>query len=350
MRSIPIGLAALSLIASCGKGNGPTGGMVGRCTPAAGGHTAQFVMSQAKIPTDNVQFGIDLDGDGKRDNRLGSILGALTSKVDPQMAINNAIQEGTFAFLLELVSTDAKYQTDTCMVTHAQVGEFVSTGAKPLLDGTDQYRAKSGATVVAMSGALAQGAFSSQDPLTSTVPIEMQLSLPIAANAPPLDLHIVSAHLQLTVAEDGKTLRKGEVHGAIRQADVQGTVTPGLASIFGAALSDPKGTPATKKSIADLFDVGDVAADPACNTSCSKKDRCCKNPDNSCSQPGDGKIDLCEVSTQSAIVNILNPDVKLFDASGHYKPVAGAPAAEKDCLSLGLGFDAAAASFVPSAE
>ncbi len=351
MKSVRPGLATTLCMSVCGwlgcsGAAGTSMGVIGTCTPS-GNHAAQFVMSQAKIPMDNMQYSLDLDGDGKKDNKLGLILSALksTSKgVDPEASINSAIRKGTFAFLLELVSADATFQSDSCMATHAETGTFAGSGM-PMLDGSDLYMANRDVAVAAMTGALAQGAFASADPLASTTPIELKLFLPIASGAPPLEFDIVSAQLQLTVAADGKTLHRGELHGAVRKSDVDSKVAPGLAAIFNAVLNDSMGMASTKKSVADLFDSGSGTPDPACGDTCTKKDLCCKNPDGSCSQPSDGKIDICEVSTQSAIVNILDPDVKLFDAQGHYKPVAGAPAAEKDCLSLGLGFDAVAASF-----
>ena len=61
------------------------------------------------------------------------------------------------------------------------------------------------------------------------------------------------------------------------------------------------------------------------------------------SAPKDGMVGVCEVSGNSIIKNVLNPDVQMFDSAGNYHPN---PAnTNQVSLSLGLGFTAVKATF-----
>jgi hypothetical protein len=63
-----------------------------------------------------------------------------------------------------------------------------------------------------------------------------------------------------------------------------------------------------------------------------------------CAKKGDGKIDLCEVSTNSIIVNALDPDVQMFSDDGlTYHP--SSDNTHRDSLSLGVAFTAVKAKF-----
>ncbi len=66
------------------------------------------------------------------------------------------------------------------------------------------------------------------------------------------------------------------------------------------------------------------------------------------SAPKDGMIGLCEVSGNSIIKNVLEPDVQMFEADGvTYHPNKNCTGActTKDSLSLGLGFTGVKATF-----
>src|SRR5258706_4644331 len=61
-----------------------------------GTHRQQFVADTITLPQMRVQFSMDLNGDGKLDNQLGNIVGALSSQnLDPQPGVNQALAAGT---------------------------------------------------------------------------------------------------------------------------------------------------------------------------------------------------------------------------------------------------------------
>ena len=51
---------------------------------------------------DRMTFGLDLNGDGKIDNQLGNIIGALTANnLDTQGGVDTAICEGQVVLLMD---------------------------------------------------------------------------------------------------------------------------------------------------------------------------------------------------------------------------------------------------------
>jgi hypothetical protein len=69
-------LSTATLFAACGDSTtGPT--VVPDVTMVSSANPAQYVANTLTVPLDRMQFGMDLNGDGKTDNQLGNIIGAL---------------------------------------------------------------------------------------------------------------------------------------------------------------------------------------------------------------------------------------------------------------------------------
>ncbi len=75
-----------------------------------------YVVSQVSIPTTAAEaetFGMDLDGDGEVDNRLGSLLAVLANQgVDLQSTVITAIDHGTVILLVNLRTTSFSSTSD----------------------------------------------------------------------------------------------------------------------------------------------------------------------------------------------------------------------------------------------
>jgi hypothetical protein len=102
-------MSIASLFAACSEGTtGPTDvTMVSMANPSL------FVANTLTVPMDRMQFGMDLNGDGKVDNQLGNIIGALSANdLDTQEGVDNSICEGAVILLLKMTSGDATYQND----------------------------------------------------------------------------------------------------------------------------------------------------------------------------------------------------------------------------------------------
>jgi hypothetical protein len=359
-------LSALIPLAGCGD-NGTTGG----CTAVTSGSEGKNVANTLVVPMEKSMFAMDLNGDNKPDNQLGSIIGALTAQnLDVQMGVNQALMDGSVSLLLDQTASDLS--NSSCGQVAIQVGNKPATA--PKYDGTDVYTINAGVGSGKVIGTISNGFFNSNSPVTATSQTEAQLTvqLPLVAMAAPINLTIHGGHLQFTRMGDG--LMKGQINGAIKNSDVQNSIIPSVASILtdkvcplpGRAMNPPvcmgTGMAGTNQQILDIFDTGGTAQ-PGDNCMNADGTPSCKNQAASaadfgkCAQKGDKIISTCEVATNSLIKNVLAPDVQMFnstvtmDASGKpvlmegttYMPSAANTA--KDSLSLGLSFTAVKASF-----
>jgi hypothetical protein len=225
--------------------------------------------------------------------------------------------------LLKLNTIDATLTSDVCTVATLEAG--MSTG-------TDKYVVTSRIPTGTFASPLKSGAFSSGAPQAKQVTPVATLELPIAPNAPTLQIPITASHLQFV--HQGSGLMSGELQGAVKLTDVTATVIPTLSAIFNATVT---ASPTAQESmqILQMFDNGG-AADSACGATCH-------NDGGSCAKAGDGKVDPCEIATNATLAPLLLPDVQIYDATGRYAPnPTGTP---KDSLSLAIGFSAVPATF-----
>jgi hypothetical protein len=318
-------LSIATLFAACGGTEGPPPDvtMVSTMNPV------QFVANTLVVPMDRMQFGMDLNGDGKVDNQLGNIIGALSANnLNTQDGVDQSVCKGSVVLGVKVTSGDSTYQNDQETGALAQVGKsfnytgptMCTTGAGgPKYDGTDTFMLDSSFSGAQFAGRIANGLYSSNSPVTTTHPVEIKLQLPLVSGAAPVSLDIIGAHIQFRVSSSG--LMSGQINGAIKSTDVQNTIIPNVAMLLDQRVTaNPTGS--TEKQILQIFDIG-----------------CTGMPQ----LKGDGHIAVCEVADNSIIKNVLNPDVQMFDAAGNYHPN---PAnTTKDSLSLGLGFTGVKATF-----
>jgi hypothetical protein len=321
--------------AACG---GDTGG--GDCTASGGGTTAKFVTNSVLVPQQRSDYALDINGDGRVDNQLGNIIGALEGQMlHVQDGVNMAVTGGDLIVLLSETSADAMGQSDSCATAQMQVGQ---TMAMPDYSGNGHFTIDSSQPGGTFAGPIKTAKFSSAPPATTSHPVSLSIKLPLIAGATPVTLDIIGAHLQFT--RSGSGLMMGQLNGAIPQKSVQDKIIPNVANLLSTKLANDKAGPGYSSAdmqILSIFDNGGKA-DPACAAGT------CKNPaapvgDGSCAVKGDEKISICEVATAGLIQNVLAPDVQMFDSAGNYAP--NKDNTMKDSLSLGLAFTAVGASF-----
>jgi hypothetical protein len=290
------------------------------------GMEAKYVANTVMVPQQRSDYAIDLNGDGRVDNQLGNIIGALTGAgLNTQDGVNNAIMQGNLILLLDQTGSDLT--NNDCAAAKVQVGKQMTMPA-PKFDGSDTLTVDTSIGGGSLFGKITSSAFVSNNPATATTNYQISIQLPLVSGAAPVQLNISGARISFTKMGNG--LMKGQINGAIKSTDVQNTIIPNVANLLTMRLmTDP--TSSTSMQIKQLFDVGDGNGGN------------CTNPDGSMGVPNDGKIATCEVSMNSIIKNVLAPDVQMFDASGNYKP--NAANTMKDSLSLGLAFTAVQASF-----
>jgi hypothetical protein len=329
-------ISLVSMIPLCFAACGGDAGSSGDCTATGGTNKSQFVTNSVLVPQQRSDYAIDLNGDGRVDNQLGNIIGALEGQMlHVQDGVNMAVTDGTLIVLMSESSTDATFTADDCATAQLQVGQTV---ANPDYTGAGHFTVDSAQAGGTFFGPIKATKFSSAPPATTTKPIEVDIKLPLVAGADPVTLKVNGAHLQFTRTADGK-ITGGQLNGAIKNQEVQGKLVPNIANAFTARIAADQsagGLTSTDMQILSIFDNGGKA-DAACAAGT------CKNPDGTCAVKGDNKIDTCEVGSAGLIQNVLAPDVQMFDAGGNYHP--NPDNNHKDSLSIGLHFTVVPATF-----
>jgi hypothetical protein len=303
-------LATLALLAGCG----------GSRLVEPPGPPKFYVVDSVTLPFSSFDFAFDY-GDGRLKDRMGNMLGDLTSYsgsvvLDPQGAVDSAIATGDFRPIIELIPNDDLVSTDV-----------VLADSDPSLSSATFYTPSSGSR------------FASPDPRALVEPPVLSLRLPFLDGdvAPSFAVHI-ELYLRGNVI-------KGQLNVALSNDTVARVVVPALALL---------GTKFVRQNTAieALFDTGGVA--DFTNISCTIMTACsggaavgspaCKNPSygpraNACADQCDGIIDTCEVATNSLVSNLLAPDLTLFASDGTWHP-QDSGYSHRDSLSFGFGFTA----------
>jgi hypothetical protein len=304
------------------------------CSDRDGGVERQFAVDQVVVPSTNPEeFGIDLNGDGKIDNRMGHIMISFSlNSIPVQPPLDSAITSGSDVMLLAACSDDPTLTSDPMAVTREAPGV---AGKMWMID---------------LAGPIARfdGALSSSMFVSSTgADTLMALQLPFGATPVPTLLH--GARIRYSYA--GGSLTGGQIDGAILKTDFDQNVVPQIARNLTTAMMAGGMAAANINSI---FDTGGTDDGSGCltKTNCPGNypptgQPACKNPAfglhaGQCADQCDNVIDTCEVSTCPVLKNVIQPDVQMFQG-GVYSPN---PAnTTKDSISVGVGFTAKPATF-----
>jgi hypothetical protein len=291
------------------------------CT-VAGTQKQQFVLDTITLPPTRNDFAFDVNGDGRVDNQLGNIIGALSAigTLQPQQASDQALAAGQQVMLVDEVSTDPAFITDSCAGSTLYNGKDHVPGP-----GVGTYQIEPSLQPGAFAGTLASSTFHSQNPVTSA---DVQVTLRLSILGPtPVDLPLHGAHLQYQFS--GGKLVAGQLNGVVTQAVVQTMLIPRVATLLDDTVkANP--TSAQSSQIRTIFDTGDGAGGS------------CTNVGGAPGAPNDGTISACEVAMNTIIKNVLAPDVQMFQ-NGVYAP--NPLNTVKDSLSVGVGFTATPAIF-----
>jgi hypothetical protein len=232
--------------------------------------------------------------------------------------------------LLKQTSADATYKTDACATASVYTGE---EQPNPDLNGGGMFNIDNTVPSGNFLGAINDFEFSSVLPTLQTTPVTLTLNL-VMFPGRTIQLPLIGAHITMSHAGGAVV---GEIHGAIKKDDVQTKILP----TFAAQVQEQVTTkPMDPNSIA-LLGFFDDGGSPDPDASCGAT---CKNADGSCAAANDGKIDTCEVTSNSIVQGVVASDVQMFSDDGTtYQPN---PAnTHKDSLSMGLQFEGVDAVF-----
>jgi hypothetical protein len=267
-----------------------------------------FVSSEASVPTNNMQardFGLDLNGDKTVDNQLGMVLSTLQGQgFDVQGAITQAVLQGD---IILMVDVQTKSFTST-----SGAGLAIKLGAMPMpaactdptmiatcgqhLKGTGTFTIAAGSPDnAAVAGKIVGGVFTGGPG---------KISLQIALGAGPVQLDLIGARAKATgITEAG--IDSVILAGALTKEDLDGKVIPAIAMQIAPLITRDCNMPtmppgcgcavgSTGKTVLSLFDTA---------------------------LPKDCMVTVDEIKTNSLIMALLSPDVKIDG---------------KDALSLGI--------------
>jgi hypothetical protein len=168
-------------------------------------------------------------------------------------------------------------------------------------------------------------------PVTLSLPLAFSFS---TAPTAPIEFPLNGCEITFQTGTDFQSgapgLLNGEIHGSVKNRDIQGLVIPAIAVQLTQQIQNNP-TSAETTMLRNLFDVGDGNGG------------FCTNPDNTRAYPMDGVIGPCEVAGNNIIANVLAPDVQIYDAAGNYAPSKFNQM--RDSLSFAVGFTAVRASY-----
>lgn len=277
-----------------------------------------YVTSEVKIgssPTEANSYAFDLDNDENhtKNNKLGGLLAGLSSQLNVDMAIKDALTAGTFVILHSVRAPD--FANATAASWQIYLGTGFQAPATPDLTGNGTFTlAANSPSDALIKGTITGGKFSGK---ADKVVIEIAL----LANST-LRLTLVNAQLEGTISAGG--CMDGKLGGGISKADLETSVLPVIAAQLNAKLAedgcqaDETKCTSTDTTLLTLFDT---------------------------EVPHNRIISDAEVKSNSIVQGILVPDVDLLNAQNQ-------PGSDgvKDSVSVGIGFKCVKGTFTAPNE
>ena len=272
-----------------------------------------------------MQLGCDIDGDGLVDNQIGKLFAELAGAswaMNLQTATDHAFAGGTIILLLDLEYTPALTSTSLAGMKMYEGVHDPSDGLPPpafYYGGRFFVTQSAGPGVGGGIDNINQGRFG---------PGSAVLDLPLVFDQPRFRLTLESAsffgYFQDTYVTGGKLC------GAVRAIDVHDQMIPTWAAELSAAV---KVGGSSADMIKSLFD-----ADHSCDTDPT----CVLGAAGTCAC-----ITGQEVENNSIVRSLLNPDLDLDPmATNPFVSDPNDPTYRNDAISIGVGFEAGAATFV----
>ncbi len=282
----------------------------------------RFALDSITLPTDDAEadvLGLDLDGDGIVDNKLGGIVSLLAAGgADINAIVTGQVDRGELIHLANLQASDLADATASALYVWKGANpsppaclDDLDTTCRRHLDGTGVFDVTTEMPGDALIvGAVTAGHFSGGSGI-------IVLEVPLLISETPLVLKLIGARAEVDVAATGLT--GGKLAGAVPDAYVQSDVLPQLHALLGVVVAE------------DCFGTA-----PSCCVVDSDGDQAVGlfDSDDSCT------ISLAELQDNALLDALLAPNVDLLDEEG----LSGSDG-ELDSVSLGIGFSAVPAVY-----
>lgn len=298
------------------------------------GDSSKLATDGLRLPSSSKSFAYDMDGDGVAENQLKNLLNIVSSQINLQDSVNEAVTKGQAVLLFDMKTPSAADASCAGLT----IGLAKTAAMAPKYDGTDTFMLGD-IMGVKLYGSITAGKLSTTPPKDQTADTEqkIEIRLPLGSTGMELPLVLRAAHLEGTVGMDGGVLRikDGALHGVISKEDIDNKIVPLIGDIISKLINDEaKKDPMsnTIKTLVGLFEKSAYS-----KTKCmSDAMKCCATNPTTC------KIEKQEI-IDSPIGGVLAPDVEVFDAQGKWKPVVKGK--NPNGMSVGLGFSGVKATF-----
>ena len=259
-----------------------------------GGMPRDYIVHELQLPqtsSEGADMGLDLDGDGAVDNKLGAACGLMAAQFAPSNAeqYSTMIQTGDFVLLTRIWLNG--FVDDDLVMGQLYKGELV---APPMFDGSDQASIVTGSDLDTFScGALADGEL-----LTGGGQVYLPIPLCLVPQMSPVELKMRAAGMYGHVDENG--FLNLVVGGAVSREDIHTFVFPAMsAHINMQILDDPYS--AGSQTLADLFDGNCDSMVPGCEGQVPHAGECLEEDPS--------YITVTELRCNALLHSVLAPDV-----------------------------------------
>lgn len=292
-------LLPMSLVA-CGGGDEDT------IVPE--GEHYHYVVNKASVPTSNTEardYGLDLDGDGVKDNQLGSVLSLLVGQgLDIQSTIDSAVAEGSIILLVDFQTKDFASTTAAgiqvflgdnempaaCMGTE-EYDPDTGMGCQHHLDGNGSFSIAAGSPQnAALGGKIAGGTFTG-----GPGDVALQIAL---GGTEAIQLNLIGARAVATGITDsaiGSATSGGVIiGGAVTKQDIDTQVIPAI----------------QKQLIPTIAETcTNLSSPPACGCADGSTGETIINLFDK--NPVDCMVSVTEITSNALIMGVLAPDVEI---------------------------------------
>jgi hypothetical protein len=189
-----------------------------------------YVVDHIMVPIDANEardFGMDVDGDGDVDNKLGNVIATLaTMNIDANAMVGRAIDRGD-TILLARIGTTSFYQADIATLqtyagsdpSIAPCSSDTDTSCRKHLEGTATFNVLTDPTGTPLRGSFAGNTFSGD---------QGKLVVRIALlGSEPIDLVMLASRAALRMTNETK-IADGTIAGAVTQEDIDTKVIPAV--------------------------------------------------------------------------------------------------------------------------
>jgi hypothetical protein len=344
LKGLFLGASCGALLVAAGAGCGGDDGtnmdqpMAAKCTAdKVTGSSSKYATDSLKMPkaTASMGYAYDIDGDGKSENQLKTLLAAVSQVVNIQDSVNEAVAKGDAIILADIKAPDL--MTAGCAGITLALAKAPAMGAPPIkFDGSDTFQVGD-IMGVKLYGKIENGKMSTTPSKDQTSADEQKivLNLPIGSGAM-LPLSIRGVHIEGTLGmnKGQPVITDGAIHGVISKKDIDNQIIPTVAQLVTKMVNDnPMGSSTT--TVIGLFE---NMSNPVTMDKCKDMSKCCKTSPKTC-------VILPQEVKDSVVGGVLAPDVQVFDDNDQWKPVPNGAKDKKNGMSLGLGFSMIKASF-----